>query len=113
MAKTQKEKKGTLCIVEQGGFQYTVAEGDTIHVPRVEADEGAEIALDRVLLVRESGDVKVGTPVVDGAEVHAKVVEHGKDKKVLVIKKKKRKDYKRKNGHRQEFTRLEITAVKA
>ncbi len=100
-------------IVEQGGFQYKVAEGDTINVPLIDAEEGAEISLGRVLLLQNGDDLKIGAPVVDGAAVKAKVVAHGKDKKVLVIKKKRRKDYKRKNGHRQDYTRIEITSISA
>ncbi len=100
-----------MTIIEQGGFQYKVAEGDTISVPLINAEKGDEITLDRVLLVSKDDAVTVGTPVVDGAEVKAKVVEHGKDKKVLVMKKKRRKDYKLKNGHRQDFTQLQITSI--
>lgn len=100
-------------VIEQGGFQFKVSEGDTINVPLVDGKEGDEVKLDRVLLVSEGESVKVGTPVVDGAEVKAEIVEHGKDKKVLVMKKKRRKDYKLKNGHRQDFTRLKITSISA
>ncbi|MBD3391117.1 MAG: 50S ribosomal protein L21 [Chitinivibrionales bacterium] len=100
-------------VVEQGGFQFTVTEGDTIRVPSVDADEGKEISLDRVLLVRDGDAVKVGTPEVKGAKVRAKVMGNGKGPKVLVVKKKRREDYKRKNGHRQPFTRLQITSIKA
>jgi large subunit ribosomal protein L21 len=102
-----------ISVVEQGGCQYRVREGDTIRVPLMEADAGSEIALERVLLVGEGEDMKVGTPVVEGAEVKAKVVEHGKDEKVLVMKRKRRKDYRRKNGHRQAFTELRITSISA
>ena len=100
-----------MTIIEQGGFQFKVAEGDTINVPFIDAEQGTEITLDRVLLVSKDDAVTVGTPVVEGAEVKAKVVEHGKDKKVLVMKKKRRKDYKKKNGHRQDFTQLQITSI--
>lgn len=100
-------------IVEQGGFQFKVAEGDVINVPLINAEEGAEISLDRVLLLQNGDDLKIGAPEVEGAAVKAKVVAHGKDKKVLVIKKKRRKDYKRKNGHRQDYTSVEITSISA
>ncbi len=101
-------------IVEQGGSQFKVSEGDILKVPYMaDAEEGKEITIDRVLLVSKEDAVAVGTPTVDGAEVKAEVVEHGKDKKVLVIKKKRRKDYRRKTGHRQDFTRIKITSVSA
>jgi large subunit ribosomal protein L21 len=100
-------------IVEQGGFQFRVAQGDTIRVPLVEAEKGQEITLDKVLLVGDGDTVKVGTPLVSGAKVMAKVVEHGKGKKILVMKKHRRKDYKRKNGHRQDFTQIQITSITA
>ena len=100
-------------VVEQGGFQFTVSEGDTIRVPLVESDEGNEIAIDKVLLIRSGDSVKVGTPEVEGAKVSAKIVGHGKAKKILVVKKKRRKDYKRRTGHRQDFTQLQITSISA
>ncbi len=102
-----------ISIVEQSGFQYKVSEGDTIHVPLISAEKGDEITLDRVLLVGEGEDVKVGTPEVEGAEVKAKIIDHGKDKKVMVMKKKRRKDYKKRNGHRQDYTQIQITSISA
>jgi large subunit ribosomal protein L21 len=102
-----------ITVVEQGGSQFKVSEGDTIRVPLMDAEKGSEIVLDRVLLVGEGDDVKVGTPVVDGAQVKATVVDHGKADKVLVMKRKRRKDYRRKNGHRQGFTELRITSISA
>lgn len=102
-----------ISIVEQGGFQFKVSEGDVIEVPLVKGEAGQELILDRVLLVSEGDDVKVGTPVVEGAEVKAEIVDHGRDKKVMIIKKHRRKDYQRKNGHRQDFTTIKITAIKA
>ncbi len=98
-------------IVEQGGFQFKVAEGDVIEIPLVDGTAGQELTLDRVLLVGEGSNVKVGTPVVEGAEVKAEIIEHGKGSKVLIIKKHKRKDYKRKKGHRQNFTKVKITSI--
>lgn len=100
-------------IVEQCGFQYKVSEGDTINVPLVNGGKGDEITLDRVLLVGEGDAVTVGTPAVEGAEVKAKILDHGKSEKVLVMKKKRRKDYKLKKGHRQDYTRLQITSISA
>lgn len=113
MPRKKESSQSSVSIVEQGGFQYTVSEGDTIRVPLVDAEEGKQISLDKVLLVRSGDTVKVGTPEVEGAKVSAKVLEHGKARKVLVVKKKRRKDYKRKNGHRQDFSQIQITSISA
>lgn len=101
-----------ISVVEQGGFQYTVKEGDVIEVPSIEAEAGSEIAMDRVLLVKDGDAVKIGTPVVEGAEVRAKVVEHTKGDKVTIMKKRRRKDYKRKTGHRQNYTKVQVISIK-
>ncbi|MDD5675026.1 MAG: 50S ribosomal protein L21 [Chitinivibrionales bacterium] len=98
-------------IVEQGGFQFKVSQGDTIRVPLINAEKGQEVTLDKVLLISDGEAVTVGTPVVAGAQAKATVLEHGKGDKVLIIKKRRREDYKRKNGHRQDFTKLQITAL--
>ena len=102
-----------MSIIEQGGFQFKVAMGDKIRVPLLSSDAGAEISVDRVLLISEGDSVKVGLPVVAGASVKAKILSHGKAKKILVLKKHRRKDYHRKNGHRQGFTEIEITSISA
>ncbi len=102
-----------ISIVEQGGFQYKVTEGDVLEIPLVDGEAGQELTLDRVLLVGEGSDAKIGTPVVEGASVKAEIIEHGRSPKVLVMKKMRRKDYKRKNGHRQDFTKIKITAINA
>jgi large subunit ribosomal protein L21 len=111
MASKKSKQSSRSMIVEQGGFQYSVSEGDTISVPSIEAAEGAEITIGKVLLVRDGESVTIGTPDVKGASVTAKIVAHGKYPKILVIKKKRRKNYKRKNGHRQPFTKIQITAL--
>jgi large subunit ribosomal protein L21 len=98
-------------IIEQGGVQFKVTPGATIRVPLLEASEGDEITIDRVLLAVDGDNLKIGMPLVEGASVTAKVVDHIKDKKVLVIKRKRRKDYRRKNGHRQPYTRLQIVSI--
>ncbi|NLG18894.1 MAG: 50S ribosomal protein L21 [Fibrobacter sp.] len=98
-------------IIEQGGTQFKVKQGATIRVPLIEAEKGAEITIDKVLLAADGDKIKIGTPVVKGASVVAKVVDHAKAKKVLVIKRKRRKDYRRKNGHRQQYTKLEIVSI--
>jgi large subunit ribosomal protein L21 len=101
-------------IIEQGGFQFKAEPGTTLRVPLIGAEVGSDLTIDRVLLTADdSGNISVGSPTVAGATVSAKVIEHGAGKKVLVIKKKRRKDYKRKNGHRQKFTRIEIVSINA
>ena len=98
-------------IIEQGGFQYKVTPGETIQVPLIDAEQGSEISIERVLLTADGENIKVGTPCVKDASVTAKVVEHLKGDKVLIIKRKRRKDYKRKNGHRQQYTKLQIVSI--
>lgn len=100
-------------IVEQGGFQYKVSEGDTIKVPMIEAEKETEISLEKVLMVKNGEEIKIGAPVVEGAVVKAKVLDHGKYKKIVIMKKKRRKGYKRKTGHRQTYTKLKVTSITA
>jgi len=98
-------------VIEQGGIQFKVTAGETISVPLIKADEGTEITIERVLLTGEGESLKIGKPLVEGATVTAKVVNHFKDSKVLIVKRKRRKDYRRKNGHRQPYTRLQIVSI--
>ena len=98
-------------IIDQGGFQYKVSPGATIRVPLINAEKGSEITIERVLLTAEGDAVKVGTPCIKDASVTAKVLEHVKGEKVLIMKKKRRKDYQRKNGHRQQYTKLQIVSI--
>lgn len=100
-------------IVKTGGKQYKVAQGDVLFVEKLEANEGDVITLDQVLAVGGEAGLKVGTPVVEGATVTAKVVAQGKAKKVIVFKYKPKKDYRRKNGHRQPYTKLVIESINA
>lgn len=98
-------------VVEIGGHQYKVSEDDRIFVNRLNGGEES-VTIDRVLLIRdEKGKVKLGKPVVKGAKVEATVVEHLKDDKVIVFKKKRRKGYRVKRGHRQHLTQLHITSI--
>lgn len=99
-------------VIETGGKQYRVAEGDTIEVERVPADEGATVEIDRVLMVAGDTGITIGAPVVDGASVVATVSEHLRGPKITVFKMKAKKRYRRKTGHRQELTRLKIDAIK-
>ena len=99
-------------IVETGGKQYRVEKGDTLVVDRLQAEEGAKITLDRVLLIADK-DVKVGTPTIEGAKVTAKVVDHHKGKKVRTFKYRPRGRMRRRVGFRHSHTTLEITGIKA
>jgi large subunit ribosomal protein L21 len=98
-------------IIEQGGFQYKVTPGAVIEVPLIDAEKGSEISIPHVLLAVDGDTVKVGTPCVKNASVSAKVIEHAKDDKILVVKKHRRKDYQRVNGHRQRYTKLQIVSI--
>jgi len=98
-------------IVEIAGQQFKVEKDQQIFVHRLEAKEGAKVDFDKVLLMDDSGKVNVGAPVIKGAKVTAKVLEHLKGDKVIVFKKKRRKGYKVKNGHRQSLTKLEIQKI--
>ncbi len=100
-------------IIETGGKQYKVSEGDVIYIEKLDAEEGAEVTFDKVLMAGEGDAVKVGTPVVEGATVSAKVLKNGRAKKVIVFKMKRKKNYRKKQGHRQPYTKVEITAVNA
>ena len=98
-------------IVESGGKQYKAVPGATIEEDRLQAEEGAQIDLDQVLLVADDEDVSVGTPMVEGATVKATVVEHYKGKKIIVFKYIPAERYRRKRGHRQQYTRLQIDDI--
>ena len=99
-------------VIKTGGKQYRVSEGDVLRVEKLPGDVGSSIELDEVLMV--GGDnAKVGTPTVSGAKVQAEILAQDRSKKIIVFKKKKRKNYRRKNGHRQPFTELRITGVSA
>ena len=98
-------------IVETGGKQYRVTPGDVLEVELLEGDVGTAITLDKVLLVSGDAETKVGRPLVANAKVTGEVVAHGRSHKVIVFKKKRRKAYRRTNGHRQSFTKLKITGI--
>ena len=98
-------------IVEIAGQQFKVESGRKLYTNRLKGDEGASLSFDRVLLTDNDGQVKIGSPVVEGAKVEAKIVRHLKDDKVIVFKKKRRKGYKVKNGHHQFLTQIEITNI--
>ncbi len=98
-------------IIRTGGKQYQVSPGDRLRVEKIEGNVGDTVELTDVLAVVDGEDARIGQPVVDGAKVVARIVEHGKAKKVLVYKKKRRKGYEVKNGHRQLFTSLQINEI--
>jgi large subunit ribosomal protein L21 len=98
-------------VIQTGGKQYRVEQGQTIRVERLDGDVGKKVELGEVLLVADGADVAIGRPVVKGARVNAEIVRQGKGKKVLIYKYRRRKRYRRKQGHRQPFTALKITAI--
>ena len=100
-------------IIRTGGKQYQVAAGDTVRVEKLKGEVGDTIEISDVLLVADGDNVKVGQPLVEGAKVIARIAEQGRAKKILVFKKKRRKGYQVKNGHRQQFTALSIEEIAA
>ncbi|HHY09974.1 MAG TPA: 50S ribosomal protein L21 [Firmicutes bacterium] len=99
-------------VIKTGGKQYRVAEGDTIYVEKLNVAEGDEVVFDQVLFLKSNGQVLVGKPYVEGASVTAKAVKQGKQKKIFVFKYKPKKNYRRKQGHRQPYTQLLIESIK-
>lgn len=100
-------------VFKTGGKQYRATTGDVLNVEKIEAEKGATVELDQVLMVGEGEDVKVGTPFLDGGKVTATVVDHGRHEKVRIIKFKRRKHHLKRAGHRQYYTQLEITGIDA
>lgn len=98
-------------IVETGGKQFKVSEGSTLYVEKLEAAVGDTITLEKVFLIEKDGHTTVGTPFLQGASVQASVVDHGKAKKIIVFKYKSKKNYRRKQGHRQPYTKLHIESI--
>ena len=98
-------------VVRTGGKQYRVSEGDVLHVEKLGGKVGDKITLSDVLFIGGNGEVKIGTPTVPDAKVTGEIIDQGQAKKVIVFKKKRRKSYSRKRGHRQKQTTLKITAI--
>ena len=98
-------------VIKTGGKQYRVASGDKIKVEQIAADIGQELTIDQVLAVGNGADLKVGAPLVSGATVIATVVAHGKHDKVRIFKMRRRKHYQKHQGHRQQYTELQIGAI--
>ena len=100
-------------IVEIAGQQFKVAKDQKVYVHRLQGEEGSKVSFDKVLLMENGGTVTVGAPAIEGAEVTAKILGHLKGDKVIVFKKKRRKGYRVKNGHRQSFTEIQIESIAA
>lgn len=100
-------------VIKTGGKQYRVSEGDVLDVEKLDGEVGSKVEISDVLAIGEGEGLTIGTPTVDGASVVAEIVEHGKGKKLIVFKKKRRKGYAKKQGHRQLFTSLRIQEIKA
>jgi len=100
-------------IVDIAGKQFKVTQDQYVYAPKMEGDEGAFVEFDKVLLLDNDGQVEIGTPVVQGAKVSGKILGHVKGDKVIVFKKKRRKGYRVKNGHRQALSLIEIKAINA
>jgi large subunit ribosomal protein L21 len=98
-------------IVDIAGKQFKVAKDQYIYAPKMEGDAGASVSFDKVLLVDNGGSVEVGAPTVKGVKVSGKILEHVKGNKVIIFKKKRRKGYAVKNGHRQQFTKVQIESI--
>jgi large subunit ribosomal protein L21 len=100
-------------VIKTGGKQYRVAEGETLRVEKLAADEGASVEFDQVLLAGAGDAVKVGTPYLEGGRVTATVKSHGRGKKIEIIKFRRRKHHHKRTGHRQDYTEVEITGIEA
>jgi large subunit ribosomal protein L21 len=100
-------------VIKTGGKQYKVSKGETLKVEKIAADEGAKVELDQVLMVVDGDDVKIGSPLVKGGKVTAKVKSQGRGNKVEIVKFRRRKHHRKQMGHRQSYTELEITDIKA
>ncbi|WP_018232929.1 50S ribosomal protein L21 [Thioalkalivibrio thiocyanodenitrificans] len=100
-------------VIATGGKQYRVAQGDVLRIEKLEAEAGATVEFDDVLLVGSGDDVKVGTPRVEGGKVTATVKTHGRGEKISIIKFRRRKHHRKQMGHRQDYTEVEITGISA
>jgi len=100
-------------VVKIKGHQYRVQPDGLLQVQLIDSEVGQTVSFDEVLMVSDGDDVKVGSPTIEGATVDAEIVEHGRSRKIVVFKKKRRKNYRRKNGHRQGYTQIKITGINA
>ncbi len=100
-------------VIQTGGKQYRVAEGDTLKIEKIVADTGATVELDKVLMIADGDNVRVGQPFIEGGKITATVNAHGRGKKVMILKFRRRKHHMKRQGHRQWFTELTITGISA
>ncbi len=100
-------------VIQTGGKQYRVAQGDILRVEKLAAEEGSTVELDKVLMIAEGEEFRIGKPFLDGGMVTATVKSHGRGKKVKIIKFRRRKQYMKRQGHRQSYTELEVTGINA
>ena len=98
-------------VIKTGGKQHKVAEGEILKVEKLKASEGEPVDITDVLLIEKDGEVTLGSPFIEGAKVTAKILRHGKEDKVTVIKMKRRKDYRKKQGHRQNYSEIQIEQI--
>ncbi|ESQ09177.1 MAG TPA: 50S ribosomal protein L21 [Chromatiaceae bacterium] len=98
-------------VIETGGKQYRVAEGDTLRVEKLDSEAGTSIDIDKVLMIANDGEFTVGKPFVEGGRVTAEVTSHGRSRKIKIVKFRRRKQYLKRQGHRQWFTELKITGI--
>ena len=99
-------------VIKTGGKQYKVSEGDRLRIERIEGNVGDTVSFRDVLLVGEGEEVRIGSPVLEGVSVEAEILAHGRGKKILVFKKKRRKGYRRLRGHRQDYTEVLVKSIK-
>ena len=100
-------------VVASGGKQYKVQTGEVVALEKLEGEKGTAVNLDKVLLIGDQGKITVGSPIISGAVVHGEILRTEKGKKIIIFKKKKRKAYRRTNGHRQFYTQVRITGIEA
>lgn len=110
---TEREVLFVFAIFETGGKQYKVSEGDVVFIEKIDGDAESLVKFDKVLALSDDNGFKVGAPYVDGVSVEAKIVKQGKGKKIYVIRYKPKKNQKKKQGHRQLYTKIEITKIGA
>ena len=100
-------------VIKTGGKQYRLSEGEVIRVEKIDAEEGASVDLDQVLMIADGDNINIGTPYIEGARVTATVKAHGRGKKVEIMKFRRRKHHQKRTGHRQSYTELEVTGISA